>query len=33
MEAPTHHLAMSIGHNRSLFEKVAELMNINKVIL
>lgn len=33
VEAPTHHLAMSIGHNAKLFEKVAKLMNINYVIL
>lgn len=33
MEAPTHHCAMSIGHNASLFKKVAEIMNINKIIL
>ncbi len=26
--APTHHCAMSIGHNAALFEKVAKLMNI-----
>lgn len=32
-EAPTHHCAMSIGHNASLFEKVAELLDVNKVIL
>jgi L-arabinose isomerase len=33
IEAPTHHLAMSIGHNAKLFEKVAKLMNINYVII
>lgn len=27
-ESPTHHCAMSIGHNASLFVKVAEMMNI-----
>lgn len=27
-EAPTHHLALSIGHNARLFKKVAELMGI-----
>jgi len=27
-QAPTHHCAMSIGKNASLFEKVAKLMNI-----
>lgn len=32
-EAPTHHCAMSIGHNASLFRKVGELMNLNHVIL
>ena len=29
--APTHHCAMSIGHNVGLFEKVARLMNIEFV--
>lgn len=28
VEAPTHHLALSIGHNAGLFKKIAELMNI-----
>jgi L-arabinose isomerase len=32
-EAPTHHCAMSIGHNASLFEKVGELMDIHYVTL
>lgn len=32
-EAPTHHFAMSIGHNASLFEKTADLMDINCVVL
>jgi len=27
--APTHHAAMSIGHNQSQFEKVADIMGIN----
>ncbi|MGN0243867.1 MAG: arabinose isomerase [Lachnospiraceae bacterium] len=27
-EAPTHHLALSIGHNAGLFIKIAKLMNI-----
>ena len=27
-EAPTHHLALSVGHNAGLFIKVAELMDI-----
>lgn len=29
--APTHHCAMSVGHNAALFEKVAKLMNIECV--
>ncbi|MDR1549576.1 MAG: L-fucose/L-arabinose isomerase family protein [Hungatella sp.] len=33
MEAPTHHFAMSLGHNAGLFDKVADLMKINHVIL
>ncbi len=32
-EAPTHHCAMSVGHNASLFAKVGELMEIPYVIL
>lgn len=32
-EAPTHHCAMSIGHNASLFAKVGELMRIKHVTL
>jgi L-arabinose isomerase len=32
-EAPTHHCAMSVGSNASLFKKVAELMNINSITL
>lgn len=32
-EAPTHHCAMSVGHNASLFIKVAELLGVNKVIV
>ena len=32
-EAPTHHCAMSIGHNAALMKKVAELMNLEYVIL
>lgn len=32
-EAPTHHFAMSIGHNASLFEKTAELLGIRAVVL
>lgn len=27
-QAPTHHLALSVGHNRGLFEKTAELLDI-----
>lgn len=27
-QAPTHHCALSVGHNASRFEKVADLMNI-----
>jgi L-arabinose isomerase len=33
MEAPTHHCAMAVGHNKSLFEKVAELLNLNRVVV
>lgn len=32
-EAPTHHCAMSIGHNASLFEKVGELLRMKTVTL
>ncbi|QMV42715.1 L-fucose/L-arabinose isomerase family protein [Cohnella cholangitidis] len=32
-EAPTHHCAMSIGHNGSLFAKVGELMKLKSVTL
>ena len=32
-EAPTHHFAMSVGHNASLFEKVANLLDIKEVTL
>ncbi len=32
-EAPTHHLAMSIGHNSRLFEKTANMLGIEYVIL
>lgn len=28
VEAPTHHLALSVGHNAGLFAKIAQLMNI-----
>lgn len=30
-EAPTHHLAMSVGHNSKKFEKVANLLNMEIV--
>jgi L-arabinose isomerase len=32
-EAPTHHCALSIGHNAKLFEKVGDLMQIQHVTL
>ncbi len=32
-EAPTHHFAMSVGHNGSLFEKIADLLDIPSVTL
>lgn len=32
-EAPTHHFAMSIGHNASLFEKISYVLGIKSVIL
>jgi L-arabinose isomerase len=32
-EAPTHHCAMAIGHNATLFQKVAELLQIKHVTL
>jgi len=32
-EAPTHHCAMSVGHNASLFQKVAELLKVSCVVL
>lgn len=32
-EAPTHHCALAIGHNASLFEKVGELLDIPYVVL
>ena len=28
IDAPTHQLALSVGHNAGLFSKIAELMNI-----
>ncbi len=33
MHAPTHHLAMSVGQNAALFEKVATLMGMESVTL
>ena len=33
MEYPTHHFAMSVGHNRKQFEKVCKLLNIKFVTL
>jgi len=30
-EAPTHHCAMSVGHNRTLYEKAADFLNIKAV--
>ncbi len=32
-EAPTHHFAMSVGHNASVFHKVADILDIRHVIL
>ncbi|MDQ0338699.1 L-arabinose isomerase [Caldalkalibacillus uzonensis] len=32
-EAPTHHCALSIGHNASLFEKVAEILGVEYVTI
>ncbi|GAA3404735.1 L-fucose/L-arabinose isomerase family protein [Paenibacillus hodogayensis] len=32
-EAPTHHSAMSVGHNASLFRKVGELLDMKHVTL
>lgn len=32
-EAPTHHFAMSVGHNGKLFEKTANLLGIKSVTL
>lgn len=33
IEAPIHHLAMSVGHNAALFAKVAQLLDIHYIIL
>jgi len=27
-QAPTHHCALSVGHNNELFKKVADLLNV-----
>lgn len=32
-EAPTHHFAMSVGRNATLFKKTADILNISNVIL
>jgi L-arabinose isomerase len=32
-EAPTHHCALSVGHNASLFLKIGDLLNIETVVL
>jgi L-arabinose isomerase len=32
-EAPTHHCSMSVGHNAGLFDKTAELLGVNKVVI
>lgn len=32
-EAPTHHFAMSVGHNASVMEKVSEILGIPCVTL
>lgn len=32
-EAPTHHFAMSIGHNARVFKKIADLLDISAVVL
>lgn len=32
-EAPTHHFAMSVGHNASMLEKVSDLLNVRMVQL
>ena len=33
VQAPTHHFAMSIDHNASVLEKIADLLNIESVVL
>lgn len=32
-QAPTHHFAMSVGHNGRLFEKIADLLGVTAVVL
>jgi len=32
-EAPTHHFAMAVGHNASVFNKIADIMDLNHVEL
>ena len=32
-EAPTHHCAMSVGHNAALFQKVADLLGVKAVVI
>ena len=31
MEAPTHHCAMSVGHNRAVFDKISYILDIKSV--
>ncbi|WP_434654733.1 L-arabinose isomerase family protein [Thermoanaerobacterium thermosaccharolyticum] len=33
IEAPTHHFALSVGHNTSIFEKIAYILDLDKVII
>lgn len=33
IEAPTHHCAMSVGHNSSLFAKTADLLGVHQVVV
>jgi len=32
-EAPTHHCALSVGHNADLFEKVGQLLQVKHVTM
>ena len=32
-EAPTHHCALTVGHNAGLFKKIGDLMDIPTVVL